>query len=240
LDHCLRAAQRVWPESCVLCGVVSANALSRREAIYGLCAPCEASLPRLPDLRCEVCALPLTAGARCGACLTQAPAYDAVSVPYVYGFPVDALIQAYKYGGDLALAPVLAAALTPAEDAGVDALIPMPLSQARLRERGFNQAHELARHLGRRFQLPVLANAARRIADTTPQAALPWKERARNVRGAFVCDADLTGRHVAIVDDVMTTGATLSELARNLKRAGAARVSGWVVARTLRTPNVAK
>ena len=214
--------------------MVSAGARSGPEAIYGLCAPCESSLPRLPDLRCEVCALPLTAGGRCGACLTKAPAYDAVSVPYVYGFPVDALIQAYKYGGDLALAPLLASTLAPVEDAHVDALIPMPLSAARLRERGFNQAHELARHLGRRFRLPVLANAARKIAHTAPQAALPWKERARNVRGAFVCDADLTGRHVAIVDDVMTTGATLSELARNLKRAGAARVSGWVVARTLR------
>ena len=112
-------------------------------------------------------------------------------------------------------------------------LIPMPLSAARLRERGFNQAHELARYVGRALGLPVLAHAVRKLTDTPPQAALPWKERARNVRAAFVCDANLTGMHVAVIDDVMTTGATLNELARKLKRAGALSVSGWVIARTL-------
>lgn len=218
----------------MLCGAATADAgPSGRPTARGFCAPCLASLPRLAAARCEVCALPLTSGSRCGPCLERPPAYDAVSAPFAYAFPVDALIQAFKYGGDLALAPVLAATLAPAGN-GVDALIPMPLSATRLRERGFNQAHEIARHLGRRLGLPVLSNAVRRIADTAPQAALPWKERARNVRGAFVCDADLRGRHMAIVDDVMTTGATLAELARNLKRGGADRVSGWVIARTLR------
>jgi len=233
-DGCLRHAQRAWPQSCVLCGAASAQpGRFGAPAARGFCAPCRASLPGLPAARCEVCALPLTSGQRCGPCLAHPPAYDAVSVPFAYAFPVDALIQAYKYGGDLALAPVLAATLAPALD-GVDALVPMPLSAARLRERGFNQAHELARHLGCRFGLPVIADGVRRISDTAPQAALPWKARARNVKGAFVCDADLRGRHVAIVDDVMTTGATLAELAGNLKSAGAARVSGWVIARTLR------
>jgi predicted amidophosphoribosyltransferase len=111
----------------------------------------------------------------------------------------------------------------------------MPLAAGRLRERGFNQAQELARLAGRRLGVRVFAHACRKVADTAPQAALPWKERARNVRGAFVCDADLTGLSVAVVDDVITTGATLNELARNLKRAGAVQVSGWAVARTLVT-----
>lgn len=218
----------------MLCGAATPGAgPASRPTARGFCNPCLTSLPRLAAARCDVCALPLTSGSRCGACLERPPAYDAVTAPFVYAFPVDALIQAFKYGGDLALAPVLAATLAPAVDA-VEALIPMPLSAARLRERGFNQAHEIARHLGRRLGVPVLSHAVRRIADTAPQAALPWQERARNVRGAFVCDVDIRERHVAVVDDVMTTGATLAELARNLKRGGAARVSGWVIARTLR------
>ena len=225
-DGCAKLARRTLPESCVLCGAATVHAR--------FCAPCEMALPRLPAALCRVCALPLTTGSTCGACLTVPPKYDGVSAPYAYAFPVDALIQAFKYGGDLMLAPVLAAKLGTTEDSCVDALIPMPLSAARLRERGFNQAHELARLAGRRLGLPVLPHACRKVTDTAPQAALPWKERARNVRGAFVCDVDLGGRRIAVVDDVMTTGSTLDELARILKRAGAAQVRGWVVARTLR------
>jgi len=166
------------------------------------------------------------------------PRFDHVVAAYPYSFPVDALVQAYKYGGDLTLAPVLAAnlAVEIAEqvDEQVDAIIPTPLSASRLRERGFNQAHELARCLARRANVPVLGEACRKVIDKAPQASLPFNERARNMRGAFVCDADLRKMSVAIVDDVMTTGATVNELARNLKRAGASRVSVWVVARTLR------
>lgn len=143
-------------------------------------------------------------------------------------------MQAYKYGGDLTLAPVLAADLVREIDESVDAIVPTPLSPSRLRERGFNQAQELARYVGSRANVRVLSDACRRVTEKTPQAALPFAERARNVRGAFVCDADLRKMRIAVLDDVMTTGATVNELARNLKRAGAARVSVWVVARTLR------
>jgi ComF family protein len=162
------------------------------------------------------------------------PAYDRVCAAYAYGFPVDALIHSFKYRGNLALVRALAGSVAQLATSPVDALIPMPLSAARLRERGFNQAQELARHLGRSCNLPIFEGACRKVADTVPQAALPWEERARNVRRAFVCDADLSGLRVAVVDDVVTTGATLNELARNLKRAGALHVSGWVIARTLR------
>jgi ComF family protein len=179
--------------------------------------------------------LPLTTGTVCGSCLEHAPTFDAVSAAYAYAFPVDALVHAFKYGGNLSIAPILAEALAASTLPRVDALIPAPLAAGRLRERGFNQAQELARLIGRRVDVPVLAHACRKVTDTAPQAALPWKERARNVRASFVCDADLTGLRVAIVDDVMTSGATVNELARNLKRAGAAHVSAWVVARTLRT-----
>jgi predicted amidophosphoribosyltransferase len=110
----------------------------------------------------------------------------------------------------------------------------MPLSDVRLRERGFNQACEVARAAARASGLRLYTDACRKVIDTPPQAGLAWKARAQNVRRAFVCDADLSGRRVAIVDDVMTTGATMNALARSVKRAGAAYVCGWVVARTLK------
>jgi ComF family protein len=170
----------------------------------------------------------------CGECLDRRPYYDSVMAPFAYAFPIDVLVKAYKYGGNLHLAPVLANLLAPEITEMPDMVVAMPLSDARQRERGFNQAHELARHLAARIAVPLLAHACRKVTNTPPQASLPWAERAGNVRGAFVCDATLTGRHVAVVDDVMTTGATLNELARTLKRAGAARVTAWVVARALR------
>ena len=225
MNRCLALAQRALPATCVLCG-----APADRQAV---CGACEAALPPLPAACCAVCAVPLSSGAVCGACAHQAPRYDRVTAVYAYAFPLDALIHAYKYGGRLALAPLFAQALARAVNANVDAIVPMPLGPARLSERGFNQAHEIARCLGRRLELPVATHACRKVSDTPPQAALPWKERAKNVRGAFVSDADFTGRRVAIVDDVMTTGATLNELAKSLKRRGAVEVCGWVVARTL-------
>ncbi|HSQ04653.1 MAG TPA: phosphoribosyltransferase family protein [Burkholderiales bacterium] len=147
---------------------------------------------------------------------------------------MDALIQAYKYGGDLSLAHTLAQAVFQVAVDAVDVIVPMPLAAERLRERGFNQAYELARHVGHLRSIPVAMEACRKVRHTAAQAMLPWSERSRNVRGTFVCDADMTGQRVAIVDDVMTTGATLNELAKNIKRAGAAHVVGWVVARALR------
>ncbi|MEK6594756.1 MAG: ComF family protein [Pseudomonadota bacterium] len=170
--------------------------------------------------------------------MAHPPRYDAVTAVFVYEHPVDALIQAFKYGGNLALATLLGDALgrTVAATATgrADLIIPMPLSARRLRERGFNQALEIARRVGRMTGIPVAAGICRKVAETQPQAALPWKARAQNVRGAYVCDADLQGKKVAVIDDVMTTGATLNEIAKNLRRAGAVHISGWMVARALR------
>jgi predicted amidophosphoribosyltransferase len=115
----------------------------------------------------------------------------------------------------------------------VDALIHALKYGGRLAERGFNQALEIARVVAGRTGIPLLPLACRKVVDTPPQATLPWKERAKNVRRAFVCDAGLRDKRIAVVDDVLTTGATLNELARVLRRAGAIRVDGWVVARTL-------
>jgi ComF family protein len=169
----------------------------------------------------------------CGACLAAPPRYARVTALHAYEFPVDALVQAYKYRGQLALARVFGAALAAAAPPGADAIVPMPLAPRRLAERGYNQALEIARVVAAARRVPLLAHACRKVVETPPQAALPWAERAGNVRRAFVCDADLRGRRVAVVDDVLTTGATLDELARVLRRAGAVEVEGWVVARTL-------
>jgi len=184
-------------------------------------------------VRCPQCALPTLNGDVCGACLSHPPRYDRVSAAFVYAWPLAPLIQHYKYAGNLALAPLLAQALGERLTASADLIVPLPLSPQRLRERGFNQALEIARLLSQSTGVPLAAQACRRVRDSAPQAALPWAERARNIRAAFVCDADLAGLRVAVVDDVMTTGATLNELARNLRKAGAIEVQGWVVARTL-------
>ncbi|MDH4286923.1 MAG: phosphoribosyltransferase family protein, partial [Gallionella sp.] len=114
-----------------------------------------------------------------------------------------------------------------------DCLIPMPLHPAKLRERGFNQSQLLAAALARRLKLELLANACQRVRDTPPQSALPWKERRKNVRNAFRCDADLSGKRVALVDDVLTTGASLNALAAAVQKRGAREIQVWVVARTL-------
>jgi ComF family protein len=226
LNDCSAAVHALLPPRCALC-VAGTNGPR-------LCEACRASLPRLPRSRCAQCALPLESGGVCAECLDRKPAYDTVSAAFAYEFPVDALVHACKYRGDLTLAPTLARELAAGVPCDADVLVAMPLAAARLRERGFNQAHEIARCLAEAVGISLLPHACRKVADTAPQAGLTLAERARNVRRAFVCDADLGGLHVAIVDDVMTTGATLNELARVLKRAGAARVSGWVVARTLR------
>jgi len=116
----------------------------------------------------------------------------------------------------------------------VDLIIPMPLAPLRLAERGFNQALEIARIVSRMKGIALAPTACRRVRESVPQATLPWQERARNIRGAFVCDMDLRGVRVAVVDDVLTTGATLNELARNLRKAGASEIQGWMVARAVK------
>ncbi|MCE2998975.1 MAG: ComF family protein [Betaproteobacteria bacterium] len=149
-----------------------------------------------------------------------------------YAFPLDGLIQQAKYSGRLHLLRGLASLLAGCAPADADVIVPMPLSAARLRERGYNQALELARLAAMALDAPVDATACIKLRDTAPQSRLPWPERRRNIRGAFVTLAELRGKHVVVVDDVLTTGSTLDELAGSLKKAGAASVCGWVVART--------
>ena len=207
--------------SCYLC---------RGAAQRMLCPACESDLPHLAPPRCPRCALASPRGEVCGRCLSEAPHYDATFAALAYQFPADALVHSLKFRGELALAGFLGDLLKRQVQDDVDCVIPVPLSPARLRERGYNHAAEIARHLAR-AKLDV--SLCERSRDTQPQMALPFDERRRNVRGAFRCTRALRGETVAVVDDVMTTGATLDELAAVLKAAGAGRVVNWVVARTL-------
>ena len=204
--------------------------LCRGAAEGTLCAACDADLPRLAGPRCPRCALDSPLGEVCGRCLSEAPHYDSTVAALGYQFPADALVHALKFRGELALARVLAEVLLQKiSTLEVDCVIPVPLSTARLRQRGYNHAAEIARHIARKKLELSLCERGR---DTPPQTELPFAERRRNVRGAFRCTRAIAGAAVAVVDDVMTTGATLDEVARTLKEAGAARVMNWVVART--------
>jgi ComF family protein len=214
------------PQDCLLCAAASGDAL--------LCAECRRDLPRLPAALCPVCAEASPGGTICGACLKTPPHFDATFAAFRYAFPIDKLVQALKYQRRLATADFLADAMLAAGTPAGDLVVPLPLSAQRLRERGFNQAAELARPLARALKLPLELDGCTRSRDTAPQAMLPWKERRRNIRHAFECAIDLGGQSVIVVDDVMTTGATLDEFARTLKAHGAARVSNWVAARTLK------
>lgn len=204
-------------------------AVSRERLV---CRACERDLER-PAGECERCASPLAPGGRCIACRGRRLAFDAALARYDYRFPLDRLVQRFKYGGDLAVGRWLAERL--AERAASmprpDLLVAPPLGAARLRERGFNQALEIARVVGRRLRLAVDAHAIERRRDTPPQARLDRRARQANLRGVFECVRDLDGLRIAIVDDVLTTGATADALARALKEAGAAHVSVWAAAR---------
>ena len=216
-----RLAALLFGGSCFLC---------RGAASALLCEACAADLPRLQPPLCPRCALPSPRGEPCGRCLAEPPHYDATVAALAYAFPADALIQALKFHGELSLAPLLGGFLSAQITSRVDLVVPVPLSRQRLKERGYNQAVEIARHLGHG---KVLVSACERSRDTAPQLDLPFEERHRNVKGCFITNQTFKDAVVAVVDDVMTTGATLDEMARTLKDAGAARVVNWVVARTL-------
>lgn len=200
-----------------------------------LCAPCLAELPHHVEPHCPQCAVPTPDSQVCGACLQHPPAHAYTLAALSYAFPVDQLIQALKYQQRLAIAPVLGRALALAARSRPrpDLLIPMPLHPKRLQQRGFNHATEIARVIADELSLPLDTSICERVRDTPPQVALAYDQRRRNVRDAFVCHGKVAGKRVALIDDVMTTGTSLGELAKTLKKAGAFEVEAWVVARTL-------
>jgi ComF family protein len=220
----------LFPAHCRLCG-----SATRDES--DLCRSCRHDLPWL-DNACRQCARPLHASradALCGHCQRQAPAFDRTTALFHYRPPVDHLIRRFKFAEELQvgslLSRLLAARLAERDDDLPDLLLPVPLHPARLRSRGFNQATEIARQVGRVLEIAIDYRLCRRKRDTQAQSLLSPNARRLNLRNAFaVCRPPGTS-HVAIIDDVMTTGHTGNELARTLKQAGAAQVEVWVIAR---------
>jgi ComF family protein len=218
--------QQCLPQRCALCAGASAGEI--------ICPACAVHLPRLGPA-CPVCALPAPEGLTCPRCRHHPPPWTRAHAAFIYAFPVDRLVQALKYRGELALAGWFGRTLADVLRADAelpDSVVAVPLAPPRQRERGFNQAREIARVTAHHLHLPCIDSLAR-LRSTTPQAALPWEARAANVRGSFACTRDVRGARLALVDDVMTTGATLRAAALALRDAGAARVDIWVVARTL-------
>lgn len=207
-----------------------------------LCNGCLEDLPWLGPA-CQRCALPLpNSGLTCGQCQRRPPAFIRTVAPFLYSFPLDSLIPAFKYHSQLSYGRLLARLLTQAvlhhyqehELNWPDALLPIPLHRARQAQRGYNQAFELARPLARQLKLPLDRTNLRRQRSTTSQQGLNAKTRQQNLQHAFVCQHPdrVIDQHLALIDDVVTTGTTANEAARTLLDAGAASITIWCVART--------
>lgn len=222
------ALQRfVLPYRCLLCGAAGDDSLD-------LCRDCAAELPRNRAC-CARCALPLPESVTlCGQCQRRAPPWDAAWVPFRYAWPLDRLESRFKFSADLAAGRVLSSLwLREPRPPQMPAwILPVPLHVGRLRSRGYNQALELVKPLSRCLGASLRADALTRLRSTPAQTELGAMARRRNVRGAFVANPNMEWPiHVALLDDVMTTGATLAECARMLKRAGVQRVDVWALAR---------
>lgn len=219
--------RRILPPRCLLCDGVGQQALD-------LCPACQRDLPRNGRC-CARCAAPLAESlALCGVCQQREPDWDAAWAPFRYGWPLDSLEQRFKFSASLAAGRVLAqvwSELPPPRPLPA-LIVPVPLHAARLRKRGYSQALELARPLARALHVPLAPRLLRRVRATGAQTELDAKARRSNVRGAFAVGGRQTvPDHVVVLDDVMTTGATLGECARVLKAAGALRVDVWALAR---------
>ncbi|WP_426809888.1 ComF family protein [Pseudomonas sp. WOUb67] len=219
-------------QMCLLCDAPA-------EQAYPMCVACEQELPWLGD-QCLRCALPLPmAGLTCAQCCRHLPPFEQVIAPWQFGFPVDTLVSRFKHNRHWPLgrlmAELLGYGLLHRFAEGLprpDLLLPVPLASRRLRERGFNQAGMLGRWLAAQLGLPCDERLLLRTRETPAQQQLDAKARRRNLRQAFAVSGELTGKHVAIVDDVLTTGATAQAIAEVLRKAGARRVDVYCLART--------
>ncbi len=215
-----------------LCGLC---ALPSRQT---LCAPCKEQYLGATGLRCTRCGLALAGGAGvCGACLRKPPAYSRTLTLGDYVTPIDRLVQRLKFRDEPAigrwLGQLLAASWRDAGHALPDLVLPVPLSATRLQQRGYNQAWEMARGFSREIHISARSDLLLRVRDAPPQSSLPLAQRMRNVHAVFAASSAVDGKHLLLIDDVMTTGSTLGEAAAVLLRAGAAEIS---IAVALRTP----
>ncbi|AWF79702.1 ComF family protein [Microbulbifer sp. A4B17] len=213
---------------CMLCGGASGE--------FGICSACTGELPVL-NCGCRYCALPLAAAKNsiCAGCIQRPPAYTKISAAWQYAFPINHLIQRFKYHRDLAagdsLTQLAARQLWPPEDTP-DLLTPIPLHWRRYWQRGYNQAQLIASGLGRHWDIPVELRLLRKTTSTKTQSQLSRNQRLKNLSESFTVRREIQGAHIGLVDDVVTTGATLEATTRQLLAAGAKKVSAFVLART--------
>jgi ComF family protein len=231
-----RLAHAALPNLCALCGNMSQTTL---------CAGCDEAYSNETRLRCVVCAVPLSRSRRgsrvdyrCADCVATPPPFDATLALADYRAPLDALAVGLKFRARLMLAQEFARRLARlAEDtfdasSHPDLVVPVPLAAKRLVERGYNQAWQIAKPLAKALHVQSNATLLRRVIETAPQSRLDLDARRLNVGRAFEVTAPVEGMHIAVVDDVMTTGATLEAIAQVLKAAGARRVTNFVALRT--------
>jgi len=222
-----RILNHLLPRHCIACGMPSGSG--------NLCNPCNAELPRYWQA-CRKCGLPLYVSGdwACGVCLKDPPPWQSAIAGLAYRFPVDQLVCRFKFKRDLACGQILGAELLAAilqhNDSLPQVIVPVPLHRSRQLSRSFNQAELLARQVGRGLRVPVQPALLSRLRRTSAQSGLDARERKKNIKGAFSCQR-VVYQHVALLDDVMTTGATLAECTRALQQAGVSEVSVWVAAR---------
>jgi len=220
----------LFKQKCLLCDI---NTDALQTNIHAACRACLNDLPWHPNTSCPQCGLS-SSGQLCGSCIGSPPDFDVTISVFLYDFPINSMMQRYKYGEMLSLCAFFGQMLSEKVTIDfVDLIIPMPMHPARIKERSFNQALEIAKVLCKNHKEKLDYKSAARQKLTPPQASLPLKERVKNIKGAFKVNGDLVGKRIAIVDDVMTTGASLNELAKTLKKSGASHVECWIIARTL-------
>lgn len=228
-------ARSLYPSFCLLCDARIDHCSHDHHAADLLCPRCREELPWLPKA-CHRCAAPLDddSSELCSNCVSSPPPQQRTHCLFHYQPPIDHLIGESKFHGQLHVMTLLGQLLAEAmveRAAPSDQLLPMPLHPRRLRERGFNQAKELARPAARRLRLPIAERTLRRHRYTQPQAELNAAARRRNIRGAFRVSSRRVPRRILLIDDVITTGSTVSEAAKVLRRAGCESVEVWAIAR---------
>lgn len=211
---------------CMLCGTFTSK---------DICLHCNSDLPRI-ESSCQHCGIPLLHDGLCGDCLIAPPMFSRCIAALRYEPPISHLVGAFKYQSNFnhgrILSQLLIERLRQEDTQSIAALIPVPLHWRRRWQRGFNQTEIIADELSRALQLPMQTRWLRKIRSGTPQQHLDAEARHSNLRDAFACKRDLTNLHLAVIDDVVTTGATANAIARILRKRGAASVQIWALART--------
>lgn len=224
------------------CSLCLAN-IQNNNNIIDICQTCKKNLPIIKTA-CTSCNLPLPFTGVCGQCIQAPPIFYKAIAPYQYKFPIDSLITQFKYQSKWSMGRLLADLLIEQLElnyaqglAKPDYLIYVPQTKKRLKKRGFNQAEMLSTWLAKKLNLPIYHQLITRVKDTPPQQGLTAKERTKNLKHAFNINSKLNVKdsHIAIVDDVLTTGSTVNTIAQLLLEQGAKRVDVYAIARTPQT-----